>query len=271
MPLNQEVTPPVDDPRRWLHLIHGEPGVGKTSWAAQIPGHYFVRTEEGCKGLYTFGEDVTTWEQFVNNIVGELVKGVETNWEGQRKVETIVIDVVEKLWEICAKWIVKNRTFLVKGTPQSFADVRHVPFGIGYTDTTAELLRVIRVIQHLGIGMVLLSHTNYRRFPWGTEELRRAEPDFTPSTVDDIVGECDAVGYFATDEVAKKELVDGVIKVVSIEKGRFQYWQPQFLRIAKHRYDLPERFPLIKYEGWKDYCAEFAKGVEKERQRLIKQ
>jgi hypothetical protein len=268
--LKQELTPPTEDPKKWLILVHGESGVGKTSWAAQIPGHYFVRTEEGCKGLFTYGETVASWGQFVNELVGEILKGANENWEGQRRVETLIIDVVEKLWWLCAEWIAKNKQFMVRGVAQSFTDVRHVPYGLGYSDTTTEFMRVIRLIQRVGIGVVLLSHTNYRHFKWGTEDLRRAEPDFSAGTVDEIVGECDAVGYFAIDEKVKKENQGGDLVTVSIEQGRFQYWQPQFLRIAKHRFDLPAAIPFPKYKGWSVYCEEFEKGATHERERQMK-
>ena len=268
--LKQELTPPVEDPKKWLLLIHGESGVGKTSWAAQIPGHYFVRTEEGCKGLFTYGETVTSWTQFVNDIIGEILKGADENWAGQRVIETLVVDVVEKLWWLCADWIAKNKQFMVRGVAQSFTDVRHVPYGLGYTDTTTEFMRVIRIIQRVGIGVVLISHTNYRHFKWGTEDLRRAEPDFSAGTVDEIVGECDAVGYFAIDEKVKKENQGGNLVTVAVEQGRFQYWQPQFLRIAKHRFDLPAAIPFPKYEGWSVYCEEFEKGAIRERERQMK-
>ena len=268
--LKQELTPPVEDPKKWLILIHGESGVGKTSWAAQIPGHYFVRTEEGCKGLFTYGETVTSWTQFVNDIVGEILKGADKNWEGQRRIETLIVDVAEKLWWLCADWIAKNKQFMVRGVAQSFTDIRHVPYGLGYSDTTVEFMRIIRLIQRTGVGVVLISHTNYRHFKWGTEDLRRAEPDFSAGTVDEIVGECDAVGYFAIDEKVKKEAQGESLVIVSTEQGRFQHWQPQFLRIAKHRFDLPEVIPLPKYEGWGVYCEEFEKGAAREQERQMK-
>jgi len=265
--LNQEITPPVEDPKRWLHLIHGEAGVGKSTWAAQIPGHYFVRTEEGCKGLYTYGETVTSWEQFVNEVVADLAEGAKSEWKGQRQVEVLVIDVVEKLWWLCAAWVVKHKQFMVKGVAQSFADIRHVPYGLGYVETTTEFMRILRIVQRLKLGIILISHTNYRHFKWGSEDLQRAEPNFSAGTVDEIVGECDAVGYFSIDEKIKKENQNGALVTTAVEQGRFQHWQPQFLRIAKHRFDLPARLPLPKYGGWKVYCEEFEKGAKREREK----
>ena len=44
MTLMQEPTSVVTDPRGYLTAVHGAAAVGKSSFCAQIPDHYFLYT-----------------------------------------------------------------------------------------------------------------------------------------------------------------------------------------------------------------------------------
>lgn len=252
------------DPRKWLTLIHGEPGIGKTSFGAQIPGHYFTRAELGTKGLQTFGEPVSTWEEFVK-ICEALDAGVKDGWKDQREVKCLVIDTVEMLWAMCGVHVARTQQFMVKGTPTAFSDIKNVPFGLGYEATTTRLLKTLKEIQLLGIGALLISHSNYRRFKWKGEEVVRAEPDFSPAQVDNIMGACDAVGYLSSESEVKKVFKpDGSVEFTEHEDRRVQYWQPQFTRLAKHRLKgFPETLELPIDRGYETYLKAFEETIKK--------
>ncbi len=263
MALAQTPAPIVENPREYLTLVHGAPGVGKTSWAAQIEGHYFIKTQEGTSGLKVYGDTCNSWKKFLK-IGKDLTEGVENNWKDQRRVEVVIIDTAQLAWEQCGEWLVANTQFMVKGSPQRFENIRHVPFGEGYKETTKEFLRVCNKIKSLGIGVILLSHTNFRQIKWGGEMVDRVEPFFVPSAVTSIVGDCDAVGYFDIDEQVEKKAdeISGELKIVKVGHARRQWWQPQFLRVSKHRLEgFSEKLDLPLNKGWQVYEEEFKKRV----------
>jgi len=243
----------VIDPRQYVTMIYGEPGVGKTSWASQVPGTLFVKTEEGCKGVEVYGLSCPSWNNFID-ICLACEKGVQSNWESQRKVETVVIDPIEGLYWACGDWVVAHKTFMIKGSAQSYQDIRHVPYGQGFVETNKELLRVLNKLVQLGLGLVLISHEKEREVKWGGQELPKYEPCLPPSAIDTIVGYCDAVGHFTIEEEVKKEGTE----VVKREIARWQWWQPAFLRMAKHRLQgFPERLLLPIDKGYEIYRTTF--------------
>lgn len=260
--LQQSKTERITDPRAYLTLVHGQAGIGKTSWAAQQEGHYFVSTEPGTKGLSVYGEECSSWKTFLD-IGQEIAQGRASNWDDgkQREIKVLVVDTADRLWDLCGAHIARTKSFMIKGSAQQYEDVRHVPYGAGYSATTEEFLRVLIKLQFLGIGVTLLSHTHFERIKWGTEEFRRAGPDLY--TTDTIVGACDAVGYFDIEEKVTKQEVDG--KLIPVAQGqRVQWWQPQFLRVAKHRLEgFPEKLLLPANTGYQVYLDAFTTALER--------
>ena len=243
--IQTEPTEILEDPRKYVMMIYGCPGVGKTTWASQIPGHYFAKTEEGTKGLRVWGSPIQKWDDFLELCVA-LGK-----YEGERKIHTLVVDTLERLYWFCGDWLCKHKRFMVRGTPQSFEDIRHVPYGLGYAETAKEILRVFNKINlDLGLGLVLIAHERERTIIWRGEELPKYEPDLPPSAVTALTAFCDAVGRFEIKQKITKDKGD----VVQVEEGRYQQWQPEFGTIAKHRLTgFPAILELPRDRGYQVY------------------
>jgi len=262
MELSQVANGTVTDPRKYTTLIYGEPGVGKTSWAAQIPGAYFVKAEEGHKGVSVFGSPCGSWDTFLDFCV-EIQKGIETGWAGQREIKTVVIDVLDRLYDQLDVWLCEHKTFVVKGVGQKYESIRHVPYGQGFVEANKELLRVLNKVVALGLGLVLICHERVRTIKWRGEELPKPEPDLVPSAVDAVTGYCDAIGHFTVEEKVEKQ----GLEVIRAETGRWQWWQPSFLRIAKHRLrGFPEKLPLAVDVGYETYRCAFEEAVKGAKQ-----
>ena len=252
--LQQEPTSIQIDPRRYLTLVHGEAGVGKTSWAQQIPGHYFMITESGTEGVRVFGDIILTWDDFLEKGT-ELVEAQAKGFEGQREVTTIVIDTYEALWERCGEWVCKHVVFTEKGVKQHFDRIDDIPYGKGYKEVSKILIGKLQKLLLLGFGIVLLSHTKERSVTWGGQTFSSYEPNLSPSAAQAIVDACGAVGHFVIEETIKKG-ADGLPGQTEI--GRWMYWQKQFLRVSKHRLDgFPARLPLPKGCGYETYVTAF--------------
>ncbi len=260
MALTQTASSIVQEPRQFLHLIYGEPGVGKTSWCAQISGHYFISTEPGTKGVSVFGHNCLTWPDFMTTCI-ELKKARETNFEGQRVIEAVIIDSYDALWQMCGNHIMASETFIVKGRAEKFKRVEDVEYGKAYARVNSEVIGIVRKLGLLGFGVILIGHMKERLVKFRGQELTGVGLSSSQSVQDAIVKECDAVGYFMSEETIKK---NDKGEVESVELGRWQYWQPSFLRLAKHRLEgFPERLALPIGQGWQVYEDTFREIAQK--------
>lgn len=224
------------DPRQYLHYLHGDAGVGKTTWCRQIPGHYFARCEEGTKGLSVFGTSLKSWSEFLELIV-LIVKQKQSNWENVREIKTLVIDTFDQLFELAGEWVVQNMRFMDQGTPKKYDQIDVVPFGLGHKAVRKLILNQIKKFMSYGFGVVLVGHTKERPIQWRGQSLIAKRLNLSPTTANDVVSACDAVGYCTIEEVIERDK-DG--NIMHAETGRYIHWQKEFLITAKHRL---QRFP----------------------------
>lgn len=267
--LVQQPVPIQTDPRNYLTLIHGIAGIGKTTFGSQIEGHYFFLTEKGTEGVSVYGHPILAWDTpdlnedkdktpkgFLQSC-GELLQGRKA--EGVRQVKMVVVDTIENLIELAGVWICKNRTFPEKGVHHKFDYIDDVPWGKGYKAASQLILGKLNKLMLEGFGVLLISHTAERHVKWAGQDLTKYGPNLTPKTERYIVDACGAVGHFVIDQTTKK---DEEGKIVKVEEGRYAFWQPAFLRVAKHRLTaFPEKLELHRDTMWPDYCATFEKTV----------
>lgn len=268
MTLAQTPTEIITDPRGYLTAVHGTVGIGKTSFGAQIPGHYFSLTEVGTAGVQVFGDPIFNWRGFIEK-AKELIAAKEAGFKEQREVTTIVVDTLENLFGYAGDEVCATQTFVEKGVAHKFTKIDDVPYGKGYKAAYTLLLRNLEALRLHGFGMLLLSHTKNRIVKWGGEELTHQGFNLPPSVADAVEGACDAIAQFVVEEeIVKTE--EGV--VTTIESGRYMYWQPTFLRVAKHRLEgFPEKLPLPMYKGWQVYVDAFRETVAAKKIRDQKQ
>jgi len=83
-------------------LLYGPPKIGKSTAAARIPGALFIPTEAGLNFLSVAAMPVVeTWEGFL-----ETCRVVMNE---RHDYTTLVIDVVDRLYELYAKHIAKEK------------------------------------------------------------------------------------------------------------------------------------------------------------------
>lgn len=250
------------DPRKYLTCIHGPAGVGKTSFGAQMPGHYFLKTQVGTKGVQVYGEPILSWEGFIEKC-SELGQGLKEGWKDQREVKTVVIDVYEYLYAYAAKWICANQTFYENGVKQKFSRIEDVPYGKGYTRTNELLLEKLNRLMLLGFGVLVISQSKERPIKWRGQNFQAYAPNLPPTARDGLIGECDAVGFFNVEESTSKNEAG---EVIQREEGRTMYWQSTFLITAKHRLDgFPQSLPLPKGHGYETYLRTFQETLKGEK------
>jgi len=259
MELTQQPTQIEEDPRRYIMMIYGDAGVGKTTMASEVPGHYFAITEPGIQGVRVYGSVVTNWTEFLE-LCKALVEGLKSGWKDQREVTTLVVDTYENLYEMLGEHICKNEKFVVRGRPERYNKIEDVPWGKGFKRCNTVMLATLQRLSLYGFGLILISHVKERVIQWKGKDVTVAGPNLVPSAADAIINLCGAVGYLTVEEEVIPD-ESGQPKVVN--QTRWMYWQPTFTRVAKHRLPgFPERLPLPYGRAWETYVEAFRKCLE---------
>jgi len=261
MVLTQTPTAIAIDPRRYLTAIHSAAGVGKTSFCAQIPGHYFFYTpNSGVEGVEVYGDPILSWKDFVAK-AKEVIDAKKKGFENEREIKICVIDVLGDLFDYAGAEVCATQRFMEKGVAHKFDKIDDVPFGKGYKAAYKLLLRNLGTLYLNGFGILLSSHTKERLVKWAGQDLTHYGFNLPPSAALAVKAACGAIGHFVVEEKIKKG-DDGVI--LRVETGRSMFWQPTFLRLAKHRLKhFPEKLDLPLDRGWETYCDAFAETVKK--------
>jgi hypothetical protein len=130
------------NPSKFTILLYGEPKIGKSEACARIENALFIQTEAGLKNLevYTTGL-LTTWEDF-KKVGLELVTK-------EHSYETVIIDTIDGLYQLCAKYICKQNGWKHESEPD---------FGKAYALIKLELMRTLHVLSSQPFGLVLVGH-----------------------------------------------------------------------------------------------------------------
>lgn len=233
-------TGPTLDPLRLV--LHGQEGVGKTTWAAGCPGALFLTAEDGGGDLEYTRAVLDTWDA-LRDAVRELVRDAQ----GFRTVVIDTIDTYERLlWQrIC-----------VDAGADSIENVGG-GYGKGYTRAAEEMgalqrdLDALRVRQR--VNVILLAHSHVRAFndPLGAP-YDRYEVRLHKGTADLWKGWADAVLFACFDITVMKSGKKGrIVEAGALEKGkalegakRVIYTSKEAAYDAKNRHSLPDEMPL---------------------------
>lgn len=129
-------------------LLYGRPKVGKTSMSASFPRNLIFATEVGYHAIAGIhAVDIDTWGTFKRRL-RELEKATIKN-----KFDTITIDTVSLLWDLCEKFICSQN---------DVASLGDIPWGKGYDACKKEFHEALRKITLLGYGLVLICHSDIR-------------------------------------------------------------------------------------------------------------
>lgn len=123
----------------------GAPKIGKTTMASKFPKPLFAATEAGTNALNgVYVQPIKKWADF-RKFVKELGKT-----EVQGMFETIVVDTVDILWDLCEDFVL---------SANGVTKVGDIPFGAGYGMIEKEFDKKLREIPMMGYGLVLISHS----------------------------------------------------------------------------------------------------------------
>ena len=220
-------------------IIHGQPGIGKTTLAQNFPTPINIQTEDGCPtGLEidTFG----LCDSYAS--VVEAIRHLSTEPHDYR---TVVLDSLDKLEPLVLAAVCAER---------GFTSIESPGFGKGWVMADQWWLDFLRGIDWLrrvrNMIVVLIAHseittindprvTSYTSYQLRLHKRARA-------LVEDSA---DLVAFLATDVVVKTEQ-SGFSKTRARADGGSTRWlhtegRPAF--IAKNRFNMPERILIPQH------------------------
>ncbi len=226
-------------------VIHGAPGIGKSTLAASAPSPAFIDLEHGTLQLDVARVDgVETWEH--------LLAAVHALATQPHEYKTLVIDTLDRAewmcWQhLCAKSRVANIEAVGK-------------YGRGYTAAYEEFRGLARALDTLrvrrGMGIILIAHSKIENAPNAAgDEYQRWTLKVHKQVAGLFYEGFDAV-LFARLETFTSKGESGKVKGVGDRRVLETQESPAWL--AKNRYRLPAQMNL----SWDELHAGLTRGAE---------
>lgn len=199
-------------------LVYGNPGVGKTTFAAQAPSPLILDVERGTTSLASNPEtselasvSVLPYVSLtqVEGLIRELAKKPES-----LPYETLVIDSFSELQKRSLDALLTNLS----------GSARYIPDGPKYNENTNHLRSIATRLADLNMHIVVVCHAKEDTTDSGVAYTR---PDLTPKLSNSLLGIFDVVAYMTS-----RRSKDGtVIRRLIVE--------PTDNIVAKNRLGLP--------------------------------
>ena len=201
----------------YITYIYGPKKIGKTTFAAQMPGMLLCAFEKGYNALAgVIAQDITNWGE-MRMVAAQLKKP-----EVKKKFKGVAIDTIDIAVDLATKYVCGR---------ENVDTISQIPWGGGWTMVKKELEECFRSITQAGYAVIFISHDKDKTFKKedGTE-FNQIVPTISATYNEIISGMVDIYGY------AHSIIVDGQPKRVltlrsfdgSIDCGcRFKYIEPE--------------------------------------------
>jgi len=159
-------------------FLYGEPGVGKTTFAAHNPLALLLLTERGADFLpiETYRMPITTWDGFTETIKDIIERRKSLPYK------TLVVDTIDNLFGLWTKKFLKNKKIEHQGD---------LKWGKGYALHKDGFLRPLKWLLQQDIGVWFISHAKFTRNEKTQTTL--TEPSLHHSVLTSLLGEVDFI------------------------------------------------------------------------------
>lgn len=214
-------------------LIYGEPGVGKSTFAAGAPDPLFIDVEKRTEHLDVKRIEVDSWPQ-VLGIMGEVLQAEE------KPCKTLVFDTVDHMEFLIFDYLCKQEGV------DSIDDVGG-GYGKGYTAALNQWRRFVNGLEKLreaGIPCILVAHAHKKVFknPEG-EDYDQWQMKMNTKAADFLREKMDAMGFAKWDDVAHVDKKTKKVKGVTTGERLLCFGHAAGYE-SKHGLNLPDEMPL---------------------------
>lgn len=224
-------------------IIHSDPGVGKTTFAASAPKPIFIQTEDGLGDLQA--DAFPKAESFV-----DVMDALGSLYMEENDFQTVVIDSLDWLeplvWDhVCKFWTDG------KGSAERLASIEDAGYGKGYVEALGYWRQFFQAITSLrddkGFTVIMTAHTEIKRiedpslpaYDKKTLKLHKKAAALAEEYSDAILYASMKTNTVSEDAGFNKKRVRAT---TSGERIIQTVGQPSFT--AKNRYNLPPVLPL---------------------------
>lgn len=203
--------PPTGNLSNSMIWLYGPPKIGKTTFASQFPGVWFIATEKGHDWLSTREPTlIGSWEEFLE-WCGYVEEHKPTHFSDGEPIKTICIDVIDLLFNMCKDYVCGEL---------GVGDLSELEFGKGWARLSNEFQRVITKIRRWPYGLVCISHCRDKEQTMRGRKTNKTEPDVGAGALRVLAGMSDLILYCYADEHA--ETVNGELTGKIIETRRIR-------------------------------------------------
>lgn len=154
----------IDGGMIWLY---GPPKIGKTTFANQFPGMWFIATEKGHNWIETREPlNIETWEHFLS-FCAWFDSNRPTEFDDGRPILWLCIDTIDGLFKLCEDFVKSDL---------GVANLGDMPHGKGWNALTVEFERVMNKIRKWDVGLIVISHATQKEFRTKGTKTDRWQP-----------------------------------------------------------------------------------------------
>lgn len=180
--LNLEAQKPDPAKKRWRIVCYGAKGLGKSTFSAQIPGHFFIDCEDGLQEITARKHRCSRWEdvlQVVDAICSP--QGATIEW--------VILDTIISAYKMAADFYCRLKNVAHQSLIGSM--------GIGWSLVANEIERVILRLYSHGKGVVINAHPEIMEMDFGGITLKKTQAALGPGEVARAIRRhVDAILYF---------------------------------------------------------------------------
>lgn len=224
-------------------IIHGDPGIGKTTFAVCAPAPVVIQTEDGLGNLDALAFPLAT---SFNDVLGAL----QSLYTEDHQFQTLVVDSLDWLepliWKhVCEMWTDK------KGNPQRLSSIEDAGYGKGYVEALGYWRQFYEGITALrdtrGMTIVMTAHSQIVKvedpilaaYDSHDLKLHKRAAALAEEYADVILYAAVTTNTVSEDSGFNNKRIRAT---TTGERVMHTVGQPAFL--AKNRYSLPTPLPL---------------------------
>lgn len=238
-------------------VLHGIPGVGKTSFAAQAPGAVIIPTETGIDTLIAAKQvketphwpKVDSWEN-LQGIVAELITS-------KHDYKTAVFDTINGCEQLCHEYVCRTQ-YSGDWGPKGFANYQQ-----GFKRALPvwqEFLASLDRLRDRGMGIIGIVHTKISTFKDPTTaDYDRYTPDMHHEKWPLTEAWADIVLFYTYETIVSESDVEKKGKATN--QVRTLFTERTAVWDAKNRHGLPTAIPAgaTPIETWANFISELQK------------